>query len=473
MTDKLRDLTASVACWDRNVLGNVRAALDEVARLRKKQASHAAYASGGSSEAALAAFAAWFQAETGANSPPLAIAMKHIDDVQGNGLVATQDIPAGQQFMAIPYRMVLGNSHEFAARTDSAADKRAWSLAARDPLLANMPSCLLALRVLAEACKKDKSYFHAYVAVLPSTFAIPLFYDADDFELLTGTDAFQPAVKLLYNSIKQFVYLHDFVRTQWSSGAPIPLTKFTIANYFWALGVALTRQNELRLQAADGASALGLIPGWDLCNHESSADGKITTFSDPHAQLVTCETMRAFRAGEQVRMFYGPRSNKQLLLYSGFVVEGNVHNRVPLAFSVDAASDPLAKIRQMVLSKAAPSPALTPGVVAIELDTNGAVVSNAMKRAVQVLCMEKNSLGTALRSVAAVVAEDRLFEVTKEEAATATQLIHESCVANSEHLQRKMAQSTSAAHVVVIKQFLAGQVAVLTTALNHQQVFES
>lgn len=59
---------------------------------------------------------------------------------------------------------------------------------------------------------------------------------------------------------------------------------------------------------------------------------------------------RDFNAGEQVFIFYGARSNADLLVHNGFVHTGNEHDSVKLRLGV-SKSDPLQRLRSQLLNK--------------------------------------------------------------------------------------------------------------------------
>lgn len=63
-----------------------------------------------------------------------------------------------------------------------------------------------------------------------------------------------------------------------------------------------------------------------------------------------CKSMsvRDFKAGEQVCIFYGERSNADLLVHNGFVFEDNAHDNVCIQLGV-SKSDPLFQMRERLL----------------------------------------------------------------------------------------------------------------------------
>ena len=60
-------------------------------------------------------------------------------------------------------------------------------------------------------------------------------------------------------------------------------------------------------------------------------------------------TVKDFMEGEQVCIFYGERSNADLLVHNGFVFEENVHDRVGIQLGV-SKSDPLYQMKDRLLA---------------------------------------------------------------------------------------------------------------------------
>jgi hypothetical protein len=368
---------------------------------------------------------------------------------EGNGVIARKEIKENDEYFFISYDLLL---------TSTLSDS--WRQVQHDPLLQKFSSCVLALKLLHEACKPN-SFWKDYIAVLPHTFTIPLFYTEHDFKIIENTDLLLPAIKLLYNSLKQFFYIKDLMNQL--AQPLIPSDKFTLSNYFWALGVVLTRQNEVALN--DQAKVLALIPGWDMCNHEP---GKITTFCNPDKRMITCTAMRRFAKGEQVRMFYGPRSNHHLLLYSGFVVPSNSFDTISLQITLDI-SDPLFKIRSMLISKELSSSQLIHGgTFNARLDASGKLVSNGMKRALQITCMNKLQLTNALRSVSMIREKDTIFEYDEETRGQVENLLISICAEKMAQLKSKLSQSTMEACQIVFAQYFHQQLSILENAMNQK-----
>lgn len=106
----------------------------------------------------------------------------------------------------------------------------------------------------------------------------------------------------------------------------------------------MTRQN--LIPSEDGSRMIhALIPMWDMCNHEngrvsphhhhprrirnsersliSSFSFQITTDFNATSDCCECYALRDFKEGEQIFISYGPRTNSDFFVHSGFVYVDN------------------------------------------------------------------------------------------------------------------------------------------------------
>ena len=58
-------------------------------------------------------------------------------------------------------------------------------------------------------------------------------------------------------------------------------------------------------------SITALIPFWDLANHDN---GELSTDFDPESQSTSCMAPRDFKTGEQFTIYYGTRTNVDLVI---------------------------------------------------------------------------------------------------------------------------------------------------------------
>lgn len=76
---------------------------------------------------------------------------------------------------------------------------------------------------------------------------------------------------------------------------------------------------------------------------------QITTGYDIAEDCCKSLSVKDFKAGEQVCIFYGERSNADLLVHNGFVFEDNVHDKVAIQLGV-SRSDPLFQMKEKLLA---------------------------------------------------------------------------------------------------------------------------
>lgn len=80
----------------------------------------------------------------------------------------------------------------------------------------------------------------------------------------------------------------------------------------------MTRQNLVpseKQESEDGPKLISaLIPYWDMANHRP---GKITSFYATVSRQLECTAQEAVNTGEQFFIYYGDRSNTDLLVHNG------------------------------------------------------------------------------------------------------------------------------------------------------------
>lgn len=89
----------------------------------------------------------------------------------------------------------------------------------------------------------------------------------------------------------------------------------------------MSRQNEIPSKVHHSSPTLALIPLWDLCNHSS---GHISTFFNVESQTCDCYAQHDFSVGENFTIFYGSRTNSELLVQQGFVYTENDFDSYPI-----------------------------------------------------------------------------------------------------------------------------------------------
>jgi hypothetical protein len=253
---------------------------------------------------------------------PYRIGLVEDDDTDNATLFATQDIREDDLIATIPSSVMM--------TTETALESPIGSFISKVPPLRSAPSIILALHVLAEALD-ESSRFSPYIGMLPSSFSIPYSFPftAEQLLSLRPSAAHLRAIKTTRSQVVQYTKLYDLLSRDPAACPALPFERFTYKNFEWAISVVMTRQNSLVSDGSGQSSLLALVPVWDLCNH---APGRQTTsvLLDQESGLtqVECTAMKNFSSGDPITIFYGQRSNIDLLLYSGFVQPENLHDLV-------------------------------------------------------------------------------------------------------------------------------------------------
>jgi len=137
---------------------------------------------------------------------------------------------------------------------------------------------------------------------------------------------------------------------------------FTFEDYRWAVSTVMTRQNQVPCKADTNKMTNTLIPFWDLANHEYHSESEISTDFDEANDGTVCMANRNFVKGEQFTIYYGKRSNADLLVHNGFVYtsissedkkasfQNSPHDSMVLRIGI-ARTDPLAQAKYDILDQ--------------------------------------------------------------------------------------------------------------------------
>ncbi|PRP86470.1 histone-lysine N-methyltransferase setd3-like [Planoprotostelium fungivorum] len=248
---------------------------------------------------------------------------------EGNGLVASKDIKEGEKIIEIPPHLLI---------TLKGAKEGNHSLKEfvnDNEMLKTVPALCLAIYLLYEK-QALASFYAPYIRMLPKEYNLPINWEYEELKELQGL-AQRETVKLIKNTIKQYAYLHT-MRLEHKTFTP---ATFTLEAFLWAVSTVMSRQNEI--PDGEKASQLALIPFWDMANH---AEGKMTTFFEDG--VVRCSAMQDFQKGEQIRIFYGRRPNRELLIYQGFVIPNNSSDVVTLVVNIDKSSTVFPEIKRLL-----------------------------------------------------------------------------------------------------------------------------
>ena len=236
---------------------------------------------------------------------------------KGRGLLALDDVDAGNNMISVPRELCLTPTNYLT--TIAKTGPVGAQLAEVGKQLLQTPegsSCLLALSLLHERALGEASHLAPYLAMLPppDELAHPLLWDPSYLEsLLKGSHLVGRLSRLRsdlideFNGLTEDVFVHD--------ATAFPPSTFDASQYIWAHAIVLSRA--LPLQAPQ---EVALVPLIDLANHAQGA---------PHTWMSTADTV-ALVAGcrvspsDAVCIDYGcltPRSTWEFFYSYGCVPE--------------------------------------------------------------------------------------------------------------------------------------------------------
>ncbi|KAG7823733.1 hypothetical protein KL909_003130 [Ogataea angusta] len=187
--------------------------------------------------------------------------------------------------------------------------------------------------------------FEPYIAFLPnscSEIGLPLFWTDREQELLKGTDAYprleqkRKELHKEWSSLMSLLDEHnklDLVTKETTQGKGIVSWK-SFEAYAWAHSIYCTRAfpNFLREQSERNLNIGFLCPIVDLLNHKN---GEKVTWTCADNSFVFRASPKCIRRGEEVYNNYGDKSNTELLLNYGFVLDDNESETTALTLKVE------------------------------------------------------------------------------------------------------------------------------------------
>ncbi|CAH8517056.1 unnamed protein product [Schistosoma rodhaini] len=258
----------------------------------------------------------------------------HWFEKYGFGITACVPIKEGQQLIRLPRRAV------FCVENSSTCLRE---FITQDNLASSMENVALCLCLLGELYQGDRSTWRDYIRTLPSEYSTFLYMDVADVRLLKGSPIIEKIVSNYLFTCRQYSYFcRHFIENQ--TVIDIPNFVFCFDDYRWAVSTVMSRSNYIpHLNGKD--KIMCLIPVWDMMNHKS---GHVTTHYYPEVdELIFC-TMEAYKPGDQIFMDYGNRSNDDFFMFSGFIPQVNLNNKLTITLGI-SSSDSLALTRKQLL----------------------------------------------------------------------------------------------------------------------------
>lgn len=301
-----------------------------IEKLRKKQQNYVLHH--GKREDNLNGFVDWLHTN-GVDTSGVAIADF---GTRGYGLKAERDLTANELLLSIPRKLMM--------TTQTAKTSILGPLMGEDRILQSMPNVAMALHVLCEFSQQD-SFWQPYLNFLPKSYTTTLYFSPDEIQLLKSSPSLSDVLNQFRNITRQYAYFFRLFQGHDEAGK-LPIKNFCYDDYRWAVSTVMTRQNQIPSTNSDEMDT-ALIPLWDMCNH---TNGQMTTDFSRENDRSECLALKDFKQGEEVLIFYGPRSNAEFMLHSGFVFEENEYDRLALRMGV-SKNDILYSMKAEVLAR--------------------------------------------------------------------------------------------------------------------------
>lgn len=274
---------------------------------------------------------------------PMAISTDTRDEAtnesSGRGLLARRDINDGDELLKIPLNLCLTKE---SARKTMGEDALPEEI---NEFLAIACQLIHEKYVLGE-----KSYYKAYIGVLPETSEVnPTFaWKDEDLEFLDGSPvvaATRSMQNKLRSEFESLVAGENGLSTRFPER--FPKEHFTYENWIWAFTMMFSRA--IRLRSLAQGEALAMVPYADLINHSPFSQAYIDArasgdwlFKTGDEEVILFAD-RGYRRMEQIYISYGPKSNADLLLLYGFAVERNPFNSVDVTVGIAPRTESFVK----------------------------------------------------------------------------------------------------------------------------------
>eukprot|EP00762_Andalucia_godoyi_P008590 ANDGO_04574.mRNA.1 [Fructose-bisphosphate aldolase]-lysine N-methyltransferase len=273
--------------------------------------------------------------------------VKFVDFVEtGPGAMANADIAADSTIVRVPKSLFLSSGLLSNKTNPELAE-------AVESIRGLTPQYKLALILLNEAAKGEKSFWAPYIATFPAEYDTSIYFSEEQLEELKGSNLLPLTLarkqQLQQNYDEVFPFLLEKFAKVFSPKAAYSLEKFT-----WAISTVWKYSFYLK----DGEDTVSvLVPLLDRFNHGSvetqfklagGDGGDADASSAAEDAVLEVSTKTAFRKGEQVFVSRGPKSNLELVLDYGYALEKNPNDNVALNVRM-TGEDKLSKIKSTLL----------------------------------------------------------------------------------------------------------------------------
>lgn len=236
----------------------------------------------------------------------------------GRGLLAFKKIQKGEKLFEIPDNMVLKE------KLNSDVKKNLYFLNEYDSL---------AIFIIKEQTIGEKSKWRIYFEILPEEKELNLVFrwSYPDVVFLRGSKIIKASIylkekiKIQYSRIEKKIFSQNRLK--------YPESIFNIQSWEWAICLLLSRAIFLQ-----NIEQIALVPYADFINHNpfstSYINSKQVAFSK--SKEITMYSDKDYNKFDQIFTTYGQKSNLELLILFGFILERNPFDSIELRISLSS-----------------------------------------------------------------------------------------------------------------------------------------
>jgi [ribulose-bisphosphate carboxylase]-lysine N-methyltransferase len=265
--------------------------------------------------------------------------MEDFED-SGRGILARTSIRNGDPFMTVPGELIMTK--------DVAERVLPFSIGDVGEYLA------LALLLMYERARGDESFWAPYIEILPTAEEVgqTWLWSDEDLAKLEGSNVVDDTASLSEKLQREYGTIQTILAQAGLQDDP----RFGFETFQWAMSMLFSRAINLR-----EVDKVALVPYADLLNHSPYVSSGFFFNQIPLSggkRQVVLYADRDYAKGDQVLITYGQKSNAELALLYGFVVDRNLYDEVQLRVAL-APDDARFEEKAAFLTRQRLKPAMT------------------------------------------------------------------------------------------------------------------
>ncbi|KAA8492998.1 Histone-lysine N-methyltransferase setd3 [Porphyridium purpureum] len=244
----------------------------------------------------------------------------------GRALCVTRDVACGDVFLRIPRKLMLSAAVAQAAQNELGQMLRTIPPEVFQETSDSIKNLYMVLFLMHERACGESSFWYPHLALQPSSFSSPLFYDDDEMEWLLGT----PLHPLVLAIKQELAEIFDKVRAYAAEHHPTLLEWMNLDNFLWAVSVVDSRAFRLTIGDEDITIIMPLV---DMANHQPEGVHFDRVYDAETEMLnITYKGQQRVVKGSELQFQYSPLTNWQALQYYGFAMDPNPHDSIEISF---------------------------------------------------------------------------------------------------------------------------------------------